>query len=133
MEPSNYFWKLFAQELEEKKITYHLVNAYTVKKHREGDQLDRSKDDPRDAGQIAELSRNGKYTETHLQKGAYEDLRLYASLYDQVQRSIWREKHVLWGLVGQVFPNYSGYSRTWRVRRARRCYWRAPPRQSFAR
>jgi len=36
------------------------VNAYTVKKHREGDQLDRSKDDRRDAGQIAELSRNGK-------------------------------------------------------------------------
>ncbi len=108
MEPSNYFWKLLARELEEKKITYHLVNAYTVKKHREGDQLDRSKDDPRDAGQIAELSRNGKYTETHLQKGAYEDLRLYAPLYDQVQRSIWREKHVLWGLVGQVFPELFG-------------------------
>ena len=60
MEPSNYFWKLFAKELEEKKIPYHLVNAYTVKKHREGDQLDRSKDDQRDAGQIAELSRNGQ-------------------------------------------------------------------------
>jgi len=104
MEPTNYFWKLLAQELEEKKVIYHLVNAYTVKKHREGDQLYRSKDDPRDAGQIAELSRNGKYTETHLQKGAYEDLRLYAPLYDQVQRSIWREKQVLWGLVGQVFP-----------------------------
>ncbi len=74
---SNYFWKLLARELEEKKITYHLVNAYTVKKHREGDQLDRSKDDRRDAGQIAELSRNGHYTQTRLQKGAYEELRQY--------------------------------------------------------
>ena len=36
MEPSNYFWKLMARELEENEITYHLVNAYTVKKHREG-------------------------------------------------------------------------------------------------
>jgi len=106
MEPSNYFWKLLARELEEKKITYHLVNAYTVKKHREGDQLDRSKDDRRDAGQIAELSRNGNYTETRLQKGAYEDLRQYATLYDQLQRSIRREKAVLWGLVGQVFPEF---------------------------
>ena len=61
MEPSNYFWKLLARELEGQNIPYHLVNAYTVKKHREGNQLDRSKDDRRDAGQIAELSRNGHY------------------------------------------------------------------------
>jgi transposase len=104
MEPSNYFWKLLAKELEEKKVPYHLVNAYTVKKHREGNQLDRSKDDRRDAGQIAELSRNGHYTETRLQKGAYEELRQYATLYDQLVQSLRREKNVLWGLVGQVFP-----------------------------
>jgi transposase len=107
MEPSNYFWKLLARELEEKKIVYHLVNSYTVKKHREGDQLDRSKDDRRDAGQIAELSRNGRYTGTHLQKGAYEDLRVYATLYAQSVQAICREKHVVWGLVGQVFPELS--------------------------
>ena len=88
MEPSNYFWKLLAKELEEKKIPYRLVNAYTVKKHREGNQLDRSKDDRRDAGQIAELSRNGHYTQTRLQKGAYEELRQYATLHDQLIQAI---------------------------------------------
>ena len=107
MEPSNYFWKLLAKELEQKKIPYHLVNAYTVKKHREGNQLDRSKDDRRDAGQIAELSRNGHFTETRLQKDAYEDLRQYATLHDQLIQAIVREKNVLWGLVGQVFPELS--------------------------
>jgi transposase len=104
MEPTNYFWKLLARELEEKQNSYRLVNAYTVKKHREGDQLDRSKDDRRDAVQIAELSRNVKTTQTQLQKGAYEDLRQYATLYHQLMRSIRREKTILWGLVGQVFP-----------------------------
>ena len=104
MEPSNYFWKLLARELEQQQIAYRLVNAYTVKKHREGDQLDRSKDDQRDARQIAELSRTGHYTQTRLQQGVYEDLRQYATLYDQLQRSIRREKQVLWGLVGQIFP-----------------------------
>lgn len=107
MEPSNYFWKLLAQELEEKAILYRLVNSYTVKKHREGNQLDRSKDDQRDAGQIAELSRNGHYTETRLQKGAYEELRQYATLYDQLVQGLRREKNVLWELVGQVFPELS--------------------------
>jgi len=104
MEPTNYFWKLLARDLEEKQQSYCLVNPYTVKKHREGDQLDRSKDDRRDAGQIAELSRNGKTTHTQLQKGAYEDLRQYATLYHQLMQSIRREKTILWGLVGQVFP-----------------------------
>ncbi len=106
MEPSNYFWKLLAKELEEQKIAYHLVNAYTVKKHREGNQLDRSKDDQRDAGQIAELSRNGHYTQTRLQKGAYEELRQYAALYHRLVQGIRCERQVLWGLVGQVFPEY---------------------------
>jgi transposase len=106
MEPSNYFWKLMARELEENGITYHLVNAYTVKKHREGNQLDRSKDDRRDAVQIAELSRNGHYTETRLQKGRYEEIKQYAVAYHQISRSIRREKHILWGLVGQAFPEY---------------------------
>jgi transposase len=104
MEPTNYFWKLLAQELEEKEIPYHLVNAYTVKKHREGNQLARSKDDRRDAGQIAELSRTGHYTETHLQKGAYEELRQYATLYHQTIQSIQREEQTIWGLAGQAFP-----------------------------
>jgi len=104
MEPTNYFWKLLARELEEKQQTYRLVNPYTVKKHREGDQLDRSKDDRRDAGQIAELSRNSKTTQTQLQKGAYEDLRQYATMYYQLMQSIRREKIILWSLVGQVFP-----------------------------
>jgi transposase len=107
MEPSNYFWKLLAKELEEKHIPYRLVNAYTVKKHREGDQLDQSKDDRRDAAQIAELSRSGHYTQTRLQKGAYEELRQYATLHDQLIQAIVREKNVLWGLVGQVFPELS--------------------------
>jgi len=38
MEPTNYLWKLLASDLEQKGIAYRLVNAYTVKKHREGDQ-----------------------------------------------------------------------------------------------
>jgi len=104
MEPTNYFWKLLAQEAEEKQIPYHLVNAYTVKKHREGNQLDPSKDDPRDAGQIAELSRTGHYTQTRLQKGTYEELRQYATLHDQLVHGIRREEQVLWGLAGQAFP-----------------------------
>ena len=37
MEPTNYFWKLLATDLEAHQVAYRLVNPYTVKKHREGD------------------------------------------------------------------------------------------------
>lgn len=55
MEPTNFFWKLLANWLEQNHIAYQMVNAYTVNKHREEDQIDRSKDDKRDAFVITDL------------------------------------------------------------------------------
>jgi len=104
MEPTNYFWMLLAAELERRHIDYYLVNAYTVRKHREGDQIDRSKDDPRDAFFIADLLRTGKYTETRLLHGLYAELRQYVTLHDRLQRDIGRQKSLLHNGVGQVFP-----------------------------
>ena len=79
MEPTNYYWKLLATDMEQQQpgYEYRLVNPYTVKKNREGDHLDRSKDDNRDAFTIADLLRTGKYTETRLLQGGYAE---YASM-----------------------------------------------------
>lgn len=104
MEPTNYFWKLLAGWLEGEQIEYRLVNPYTVRKRREGDQLDRSKDDPRDAFMIADLLRTGKYTETRLLHGGYAELRQSAILYGRIGRDIRRHKNVLRAAVGQLFP-----------------------------
>ena len=109
MEPTNYFWKLLAADLEDhEQYPYRLVNAYTVKKHREGDQIDRAKDDPRDGFTIADLLRTGKFTQTQLLKGAYADLRQYAAMYDRVRKEISRRKTLIQVAVGEVFPEISG-------------------------
>jgi len=104
MEPTNYFWKLLAAELEKQQMSYRLVNPFTVKKHREGDQLDRSKDDVRDAFTIADLLRTGKYTETQLLHDNYADLRQYSALCDRLCREITRHKNRLHSAIGQLFP-----------------------------
>jgi transposase len=104
MEPSNYLWKLVAAELERHQLPYRLVNAFTVKKHREGDQLDRSKDDVRDAFTIADLLRTGKYTETQLLHGDYAELRQWATLYERLDCEMTRHKNRLHSAVGQLFP-----------------------------
>jgi transposase len=81
-----------------------LVNPYTVKKHREGDQLDRSKDDNRDALTIADLLRTGKFTQTQLLHGQYAELRQYVVLYDRLRQDWRRQKSLIHNLAGQLFP-----------------------------
>jgi transposase len=104
MEPSNYLWKLLAAEMEKHQMAYRLVNAFTVKKHREGDQLDRSKDDVRDAFTIADLLRTGKFTETQLLHGRYAELRQYAAMYERLRCDMTRHRNRLHSAVGQLFP-----------------------------
>jgi transposase len=104
MEPTNYFWKLLATDLEHRQVEYRLVNSYTVKKHREGDQLDRSKDDARDAFTIADLLRTGKYTETRLLHGGYAELRQQAVLYHRLKGDLRRQKGLINNTAGQLFP-----------------------------
>jgi transposase len=109
MEPTNYFWKLLAADMEQQRpdYGYRLVNPYTVKKNREGDQLDRSKDDNRDAFTIGDLLRTGKYTQTRLLHGAYAELRQYVTLYTRVQRDVRRQKTLIRNIAGQLFPELS--------------------------
>lgn len=106
MEPTNYYWRLLAADLEARhpEYAYRLVNPYTVKKHREGDQLARAKDDQRDAFCIADLLRTGKFTETQLQHDGYAQLRQNAVLDNQLRRTYDRTNNQLLNAVGQVFP-----------------------------
>ncbi len=113
MEPTNFFWKLLAADLEQHQKPYRLVNPYTVRKHREGDQLDRSKDDPRDAFTIADLLRTGKFTETRLLHGAYAELRQYATLHERLECEIRRSKNLIWNTAGQLFPELSQVFEDW--------------------
>ena len=56
MEPTNYFWRLLVTDLEDHKIPYGLVNAYTVSRRREGDHLDFFGRGDRCEGRIGDVS-----------------------------------------------------------------------------
>jgi transposase len=104
MEPTNYFWRLLVTDLEDHKIPYALVNAYTVSRRREGDHLDPSKTDELDADVVADLVRTGKYTEVQMLHGAYAELRNYVTLIDQLGRRAASEKNMIRSALGQLFP-----------------------------
>ena len=106
MEPTNYYWKQLGYDLEQHQIPFRLVNALTVKRHREGDQLDRSKDDWRDAFTIADLLRQGKFTETRLPHGVYAELHTGYIAYQRLRRDRGRQATLLVNAVRQLFPEF---------------------------
>ncbi len=106
MEPTNYYWKQLGYDLERHHLPFRLVNALTVKRHREGDQLDRSKDDWRDAFTIADLLRQGKFTETCLPHGVYAELQTGYAAYQRLRRDRGRQTTLLVNTVRQLFPEF---------------------------
>lgn len=106
MEPTNYYWKQLGYDLEQHHMPFRLVNALTVKRHREGDQLDRSKDDWRDAYTIADLLRQGKFTETCLPHGVYAELQAGYTAYQRLRRDRGRQATLLVNTVRQLFPEF---------------------------
>jgi transposase len=106
MEPTNYYWKQVGYDLERHDVPFRLVNALTVKRHREGDQLDRSKDDWRDGFTIADLLRQGKFTETHLPHGVYAELQTGYTAYRRLRQDRGRQLTLLTNTVRQLLPEF---------------------------
>lgn len=106
MEPTNYYWKQLGYDLEQHQLSFRLVNALTVKRQREGDQLDRSKDDWRDAYTIADLLRQGKFTETHLLHAVYAELQAGYVAFGRLRRDRGRQTTLLVNTVRQLFPEF---------------------------
>lgn len=115
LEAGGHYWRNLAYFLEAHGYLFRLVNPYTLKRNREGEDLDRRKNDFRDASMAAELLSAGKFTETRLLYGAYAELRAsyktYRRLRDQVNRTVNLLKALLDGLFPEfcrVFKNVKG-------------------------
>ena len=104
MEPTNDYWQWLAAYFEKEGIAYRLVNPFTVKKSREGSQLDYAKDDKRDAFVIARLQCEGKFTETQLQPEPYAQMRQYEQSRWKLRESMRQNKTMLRQQVERLFP-----------------------------
>lgn len=107
MEPTNDYWQWLAGYLNQQGIPYRLVNAFTVKKSREGNQLDYAKDDRRDAETIDRLLIVGQFSETQLLAAPYAQMRQYEQGHWQQRKEMRRQKAVLRQQVERLFPELS--------------------------
>lgn len=76
IEPTGHYWFPLASYLKEQGIKIVVVNPHHVNKSKELEDNSQTKSDYKDAKVIADLIRNGKYSEPNLPTKEYADLRI---------------------------------------------------------
>ncbi|MDP2661243.1 MAG: IS110 family transposase [Dehalococcoidia bacterium] len=106
IEAGGHYWRNLAYYLEEKGVAFRLINPFTLKRSREGEDLNRRKNDYRDAIMAAELLRMGKFTETRLPKGDYAELRALDRCHQRLKKEQAGAINLLRGLLDGLFPEF---------------------------
>lgn len=106
IEAGGHYWRNLAYYLEEERIPFRLINPFTLKRAREGEDLNRHKNDYRDAIMAAELLRMGKFTETCLLEADYAALRAIDRCHQRLKKEQTRAINLLRGLLDGLFPEF---------------------------
>jgi transposase len=107
IETASHLWRNFAYFLDEKGVPFRLINPFSLKRRREGKDLNRRKNDFRDAEVAAQLLCTGEFTETALPQGIYAELRASYSAYRRVGKERTRLINLLKGLLDGLFPEFT--------------------------
>src|SRR5690606_19220701 len=75
MEPTGHYWFNFAQQLKDQGMKIVLVNPFHVKRSKELDDNNPTKNDRKDPKTIAMLVKDGRYMEPYIPEGIYSELR----------------------------------------------------------
>jgi len=76
MEPTGHYWLNLAENTMKKGMRIVLVNPHHVKKSKELDDNNPTKNDRKDPKTIAMLVKDGRYIEPYIPEGIYKELRL---------------------------------------------------------
>jgi transposase len=107
IEPGGHYWRNLAYFLKEHDQTYRLINPFTLKRQRDGDDLMHRKNDDRDADMAADLLGQGKYTWTALPEGKYAELRQAHETYQQLVAEVTQVKLQLTTALDSLFPEFT--------------------------
>ena len=90
MEPTGHYWFNLGKFLQDNEMKPVLVNPHHVKKSKELDDNNPTKNDRKDPKVIAGLVREGRYMIPYLPEGVYADLRTASNIRFQLQAELTR-------------------------------------------
>lgn len=106
MEPTGHYWFNLGKFLQENEMKPVLVNPHHVKKSKELDDNNPTKNDRKDPKVIAGLVREGRYMIAYLPDGVYAELRAASNMRFQLQAELTRIQNRISRWLSIYFPEY---------------------------
>ena len=106
IETGGHYWRNVAYYLDEKGIPFRFINQYTLKRRREGKDLNRRKNDYRDSEVAAQLLCTGEFVESVIPQGVYAELRTAHNAYRRLVKERTRITNLIKGLLDSIFPEF---------------------------
>jgi len=107
IEAGGHYWRNLAYYLNEQHIPFRLISPFTLKRMRDGKDINRRKNDFHDAEMASWLLRHGQFVETKLPQGPYAELRTAYSTYRRLNKERTRAKNLLKSLLDGLFPEFT--------------------------
>jgi len=107
IETGGHYWRNVAYFLDEQGIPFRFINQFTLKRRREGKDLNRRKNDYRDSEVAAQLLCTGEFTESKVPQGVYAELRTAYSAYRRLVKERTRITNLVKGLLDALFPEFT--------------------------
>ncbi|MEK8133171.1 IS110 family transposase [Paenibacillus filicis] len=113
IEPTGHYWFNLAEYLGQQGISLVIVNPHHVHKSKELEDNSPTKNDYKDAKVIADLVRNGKYSEPKLPTSVYADLRILMNLREKVIVNFGQVQRRIQNWLDRFFPEYTEVFKDW--------------------
>lgn len=113
IEPTGHYWFPLAAFLREQGIKVVVVNPHHVSKSKEIEDNSQTKSDYKDAKVIADLIRNGRYSEPNLPTQEYAELRILMNLREKIMVCLTQVKARVAGWFDRYFPEYPVVFKDW--------------------
>ena len=107
IETGGHYWRNIAYFLDDQGIPFRFINQYTLKRRREGKDLNHKKNDYRDSEVAAQLLCTREFTESTIPQGVYAELRTAYAAYRRLVKERTRITNLIKGLLDGLFPEFT--------------------------
>src|SRR6056297_1038167 len=113
MEPTGHYWLNIEQFLRSNDIKLVLVNPAHVKKSKSLDDNSPTKNDKKDAKVIAQLVKDGRYSEPNIPEDVYAELRVAMTHRERLVKDLVRIKNKIIQWIDKFFPEFLDVFKSW--------------------
>lgn len=113
LEPTGHYWFTFASYVSKRNKKIVQVNPYHVKKAKELDDNNPSKNDRKDPKTIAMLVKDGRYLIPYFPKGKYAEMRKAFDIRELQLKKMWSVKNRIKRWFDIYFPEFTQVFKSW--------------------